>query len=254
MSYCYKSVVLRSFALVALALASSTLEARTVYRCLVDGSVSLSTAPEPDAKCTAHPLADHEALSPRLWGTPGTKQGTLYRREVDGRTVYGTRDLPGAVAVLGFTIPAPPGAPAHVGLGQIGRPRPELHARAFDEAAQRNRIDRAWLRAIAHAESGFRADAVSPKGALGVMQLLPATAKDYGVTDPFSAAQSIAAGARHLARLLRRYDGDLVLAAAAYNAGEGAVARYGGVPPYAETEAYVAKVDALHALYREALD
>ena len=83
--------------------------------------------------------------------------------------------------------------------------------------------------------------------------LSPTTAKDYGVTDPSSAAQSIAGGAKHLARLLRLYDGDRMLAAAAYNAGEGTVARYGGVPPYAETTAYVAKVDALYALYRQAL-
>lgn len=241
----------RYFVVLALAFASAPADARTVYRCLQDGTYSLSTAPEPGAKCEAHELDDQSALAPNLWGAQG--KGTLYRREQDGRTIYGTRELPGSVAVLGFTIPAPPGAPAHTGLGKVGRPRPEIHAKAFDTAATAHKLDRAWLRAIAHAESGFRADAVSPKGALGVMQLLPATARDYGVTDPFSAAQSIAGGARHLARLLRRYDGDRVLAAAAYNAGEGAVARYGGVPPYAETEAYVAKVDALYALYRAAL-
>ncbi|HVF33693.1 MAG TPA: lytic transglycosylase domain-containing protein [Candidatus Saccharimonadia bacterium] len=229
------------------------LQARTVYRCVQAGTVSLATAPEPGSKCLARELDDNAATMPDLWGTPGRKQGKLYRREQDGTTVFSTRELPGSVAVLGFAVPSPSGAPAHVGLGNVGRARPELHARAFEIAATANRIDPAWLRAVAHAESGFRADAVSPKGALGVMQLLPATAKDYGVTDPFSAAQSIAGGARHLARLLRRYDGDRVLAAAAYNAGEGAVARYGGVPPYAETEAYVAKVDALYALYAEAL-
>jgi hypothetical protein len=235
----------------ALLFAFGQAEARTVYRCISEGTVSLSTAPEKGADCEAHELDDRSALPKSLWGKPG--QGTLYRRIEEGKTIYTTRELPDATPVLGFTIPAPPGAPAHTGLGLIGRPRPELHAKAFALAASANHLDAAWLRAIAHAESGFRADAVSPKGALGVMQLLPATAKDYGVTDPFSAAQSIAAGARHLARLLRRYDGDRVLAAAAYNAGEGAVARYGGVPPYAETEAYVAKVDALYALYLQAL-
>jgi len=237
----------------AVLLASAPLHTRTIYRCVQAGIVSLATAPEPGSQCVARELDDQSATVPDLWGTPGRKQGKLYRRDQDGATVYSTRELPGSIAVLGFTVPAPPGAPAHVGMGVMGRPRPELHARAFEVAATANCIDPAWLRAIAHAESGFRADAVSPKGALGVMQLLPATAKDYGVTDPFSAAQSIAAGARHLARLLRRYDGDRVLAAAAYNAGEGAVARYGGVPPYAETEAYVAKVDALYTLYAAAL-
>ncbi len=82
---------------------------------------------------------------------------------------------------------------------------------------------------------------------------MPATARDYGVTDPHSPAQSIDAGARHLSQLLRRYRGDLILAAAAYNAGVGVVTRYGGVPPYRETRDYVAKVQALHARYRAAL-
>jgi soluble lytic murein transglycosylase-like protein len=85
------------------------------------------------------------------------------------------------------------------------------------------------------------------------MQLMPATARELGVTDPSSPAQSIDAGARHLRGLLRKYRGDLVLAAAAYNAGAGVVARYGGVPPYRETREYVEKVRALYALYRRAL-
>jgi soluble lytic murein transglycosylase-like protein len=85
------------------------------------------------------------------------------------------------------------------------------------------------------------------------MQLMPATARSYGVTDAYSPAQSIEAGAKHLRSLLRRYHGDLTLAAAAYNAGVGAVARFGGVPPYRETRAYIAKIQALHAGYRRAL-
>lgn len=246
-------LLMRRLLALTVLLACAPLDARTIYRCMQAGTVSLATAPEPGSKCFAHELDDKSPTVPDLWGTPGRKQGKLYRLNQDGTTVYSTRELRGSVPVLGFTVLAPPDAPAHVGLGRVGRLRPEMHARAFEVAATANRIDPAWLRAIAHAESGFRADAVSPKGALGVMQLLPATAKDYGVTDPFSAAQSIAGGARHLARLLRRYDGDRVLAAAAYNAGEGAVARYGGVPPYAETEAYVAKVDALYTLYAAAL-
>jgi len=114
-------------------------------------------------------------------------------------------------------------------------------------------VDDAWLRAIAHAESDFDAKAVSSKGAKGVMQLMPEVATEYGVTDPFSSTQSIDAGARHLRQLMRRYKGDLTLVAAAYNAGIGTVARYGGVPPYAETQEYVAKVTALYDLYLRAL-
>ena len=85
------------------------------------------------------------------------------------------------------------------------------------------------------------------------MQLLPSTAVEYEVKDPFSPVQSIQGGARYLGDLLRRYKGDRQLAAAAYNAGIGTVARYGGIPPYAETRAYVAKVDALFELYTAAL-
>jgi len=103
------------------------------------------------------------------------------------------------------------------------------------------------------AESDYAADAVSVKGAKGVMQLMPETIGDYGVKDPFSAKQSILAGAKLLKALEDQYGGDRVLAAAAYNAGAGAVAQYGGVPPYVETQEYVAKVTTLYARYRQAL-
>lgn len=123
----------------------------------------------------------------------------------------------------------------------------------FKAAAKATGVDDAWLRAIAHAESNFDALAVSSKGAQGVMQLMPDTALEYGVHDPFSPQQSIDGGARYMRALLRRYNGDRPLAAAAYNAGIGAVARYKGVPPYAETLAYVDKVMALYTRYREAM-
>jgi soluble lytic murein transglycosylase-like protein len=109
------------------------------------------------------------------------------------------------------------------------------------------------LRAFAHAESGFDAKAVSRKGAQGVMQLMPEVAREYAVDDPFSPAQSIDGGARHIKSLMRLYKGDLTLVAAAYNAGAGSVQRFGGVPPYSETQAYVEKVQVLYARYRAAL-
>lgn len=230
---------------------------RTIYRCLRDGTVSLSTAPEPGSRCTANTVRDTPGKPANLWGELGIVQGTLYEREQDGKTVYGTRNLPGSRPVLRFTQqtpePAPATSPAHEGLGRIGPAQLNRHAALFRAAARRHRVDDAWLRAVAHAESGFDALAISPKGALGVMQLMPETIAQYGLSDAMDPAQSIDAGARHLAMLLRRYNGDHSLAAAAYNAGIGAVARHGGIPPYRETREYVAKVNVLHGRYREAM-
>ncbi len=232
---------------------SSDATARTIYRCVRDGSVSLATAPEPGSRCEAKKVDDNAAKLPNLWGNLGVVSGTLYERQQDGKTVYSTRNLPGSTKVLAFTVKAPPGAQAHVGLGRLGPPRIDVFAAEFRAAAKATGVDDAWLRAIAHAESGFDAKAVSPKGAQGVMQLMPATAKEYGVIDPFVSAQSIVGAAKHLRALKQRYAGDFTLVAAAYNAGIGTVARYGGVPPYVETEAYVAKVLALRESYDAAL-
>lgn len=228
-------------------------EARTVYRCVLEGTVSLATAPDPGARCEAHELDDNSALTPNLWGAMGVFSGALYKREQNGRVVYSTRAMPGSEKVLSFTAHTPPGAWAHVGLGKVGRPRLDLFDAQFEAAAKRSGIDDAWLRAIAHAESYFDPEAVSEKGAMGVMQLMPEVADEYAVDDPFDAAKSIEAGARHLKFLHTKYQGDLTLVAAAYNAGIGAVTLYDGVPPYPETELYVAKVHALHARYREAM-
>lgn len=241
--------------LLLLALLSFAVEcgARTVWRCVRDGSVSLSTAPEPGSRCAPRTLDDDAALLPNLWGRLGSFQGTLYRRVQDGKAVYGTRKLPGAVEVQRFAVATPASSAAHSGLGKVGKARTGVYRREFTAAARRTGVDEALLRAIAHAESGYSAQAVSAKGAKGVMQLMPGVISDYGVGDPFSAKQSILAGAKYLEALERRYQGDQVLVAAAYNAGAGAVAQYGGVPPYAETQEYVAKVGALYARYREAL-
>lgn len=228
-------------------------QARTVYRCVRDGTVSLSTAPEPGSRCEAKTIDDDAGKVPNLWGELGVFSGTLYEREQDGKLVYGTRRLPGARKFLAFTVATPAASPAHAGLGRLGKPRLDMHAREFRDAAKARKLDDALLRAIAHAESGFDANAVSPKGAQGIMQLMPAVQREYGVIDPFSPKQSIEAGAALLRDLLRRYKGDVELAVAAYNAGVGTVKKYGGPPPYAETREYVAKVQTLHVRYRAAM-
>ena len=114
-------------------------------------------------------------------------------------------------------------------------------------------VDEAFLRAVIHAESAFNPRALSLKGAQGLMQLMPGTASDMGVLDAFNSAQNIRGGARYLSLLLRDFDGNERLAAAAYNAGPGAVQRYKGVPPYAETRVYVDRVETLRKRYGAAI-
>jgi soluble lytic murein transglycosylase-like protein len=111
-----------------------------------------------------------------------------------------------------------------------------------EQAARRRGLDPALVLAVVSVESGFRPQAVSPKGAQGLMQLMPRTAASLGVEDALDPEQNLDAGVRHLESLLKLYDGNLTRALAAYNAGQGAVARHGGVPPYRETREYVRRV------------
>lgn len=121
------------------------------------------------------------------------------------------------------------------------------------KAAREFGVDEAIVRAIIHAESAFRPTALSRVGAQGLMQLMPATARRFGVSDPFDAAENIRGGVQYLSWLLKRFNGDLTLAAAGYNAGEGAVDKYRGVPPYGETQRYVQRVGVLADRYRAQL-
>ncbi len=111
-------------------------------------------------------------------------------------------------------------------------------------------VDESVIRAIMHAESSYNPMALSHAGAQGLMQLMPATARRFGVNDAFNAGQNIRGGVQYLSWLLKRFNGDLRLAAAGYNAGEGAVDRHGGIPPYRETQRYVERVSVLADRYR----
>jgi soluble lytic murein transglycosylase-like protein len=114
------------------------------------------------------------------------------------------------------------------------------------EAARTYELEPALLHAVISVESGYNPKAKSRKGASGLMQLMPDTARRYGVADIFDPAQNVRAGARYLRDLLRMFNNDMKLALAAYNAGENAVIRHGRIPPYQETVAYVPKVLAFY--------
>jgi len=148
---------------------------------------------------------------------------------------------PDAVTALALVAPAmAPGPPASA-------PRPNLSARPFaalvERAASVHGVDPALVHAVIQTESNYQPRARSPKGAKGLMQLMPDTARAYGLRNPYDPASNIDAGVRHLRTLLDRFD--LRLALAAYNAGAGAVERARGIPPFEETTAYVMRVLAL---------
>lgn len=124
---------------------------------------------------------------------------------------------------------------------RAARPTPVETLAALDDAADAAAISPDLVEAVAWQESRLRAGRVSPAGAIGEMQLMPATARTLGV-DPYDTRQNFRGGAVYLGALLHRYDGDVIRSLAAYNAGPGAVDRYGGVPPYRETQAYVTAI------------
>ena len=166
--------------------------------------------------------------------------------------IYAWRDANGTLVLSDRAIDAPTdvykvaGAPNYV----TTRPAEDLseedpYEPLIQEHANRQSLRPELVRAVIQVESGFNPRALSPKGAMGLMQLMPATARSLGVNNPWDPAQNIRGGTQYLRSLLDQYQGNEELALAAYNAGSGAVARYGGrVPPYRETRDYVRKVGA----------
>src|SRR5271154_2394286 len=164
----------------------------------------------------------------------------------DGRRLFVNAEPP---ALFKRLTPRPP-APIYLGgeISLMGRERPAVNIdrdgaeKLVREAAERHHVDPALVRAVIQTESNWNPAARSNKGALGLMQLIPTTAIRFGVNDAFNPKQNVDAGVRYLRTLLERYNGNLDLALAAYNAGEGAVDRAHGIPAFRETRDYVRKV------------
>jgi len=159
------------------------------------------------------------------------KGGDVEVRAVDVDRVE--PDEPVDVEPVAATPPSVPGVEARV---------PRTIEEMVAEAAHKYALPRSLVRAVARAESALDPNAISPKGAQGVMQLMPGTARELGVDNALDPSQNIDAGARLLRQLLEKYDGRVAEALAAYNAGPGAVAKHNGVPPYRETRGYIRKV------------
>ena len=183
-------------------------------------------------------------------------RGAVYRYERDG-VVHYTNVRPRGVAqskMLFSYVEAcyACGVLPGVNFGSL-RLNTLAYSSEIHTAALQFGVEEAVVRAIIHAESAYRPNAISHAGAQGLMQLIPATASRFGVSDPFDPGQNIRGGVEYLAWLMKRYSSNLTLVAAAYNAGEGAVDRNGGVPPYSETQRYVQRVGQLTDRYRTAL-
>jgi len=177
---------------------------------------------------------------------PGAWAADIYRSEgADGVVRFATRPLDKSYRLFMRDDTPPPAANRLQGTGKTPAPRADLThlTQLADRLAHKHAVDPALVRAVIEVESRGNATAVSPKGATGAMQLMPSTAAMYGVTELTDPAQNIEAGVRHLKYLLDRHGGNLALALAAYNAGEGAVARHAArIPPYRETMLYVPAV------------
>ncbi|MEN4903580.1 lytic transglycosylase domain-containing protein [Luteimonas sp. TWI662] len=211
----------------------------------------------PKPVAAASPAPAPSAPPFRSGGQRRLQQGQVYSYVRDGVRHYSSTRPAGGAQVASvrtirysfFETCYACGAAPGVNFGTVRLNR-EAYRDEVARAASEFGVEEAIVRAIMHAESAFNPNALSRAGAQGLMQLMPATARRFGVVNAFDPEQNIRGGVAYLAWLLRRFDGDLTLAAAGYNAGEGAVDRHKGVPPYSETQRYVQRVGTLAERYR----
>ena len=176
--------------------------------------------------------------------TAGTASAEVFKyRDANGHILLTDKPVRGLQLLKRYRISTGRGVAGSGNALAAMRERRDALQALIAQASEESRLEPALVHAVVRAESAYRADAVSSKGAIGLMQLMPATAERYGVSDPRDPAQNLRGGTRYLRDLLAMFDNDLKLALAAYNAGENAVIRYGNqIPPYDETRDYVRKV------------
>ncbi len=222
-------------------------------------TASVTTASSVSRRVPAGSSTPSTAIAPKPYQAPRLVKGQVYSYIKDGVRHYTSsrphgssfsalRAIKYSYMETCYACAARPG----VNFGSVRLNMTAYHDE-ISKAANDFGVDEAVVRAIIHAESSFNPNALSRVGAQGLMQLMPATARRFGVGDPFNAAQNIRGGVQYLAWLLKRFNGNVTLAAAGYNAGEGAVDKYKGVPPYSETQRYVQRVGVLADRYRGTL-
>jgi soluble lytic murein transglycosylase-like protein len=165
-------------------------------------------------------------------------------RDANGNMMVSNRARPTAASTDVRSFPVPRAETVRA-TRYVASERGRIYDDLIDEHARLNGIRSDLVRAVVQVESAFNPYAKSPKGALGLMQLMPSTIERYGVKNPFNPVENVRAGVQYLRQLLDRYRDNEELALAAYNAGEGAVSKFGGIPPYRETQSYVSRILAI---------